>query len=102
MVFLRYVILFTALQSLTLAWKMDREVGSDEPTRWYRLESQIRDSCFNPISSRDCGFIASFEMTWDLGPGPWSLGPSLLQSEQVWGLFNFPFLLTSLSLFNFP
>ena len=59
MVFLRYVILFTALQSLTLAWKMDREVGSDEPTRWYRLESRIRDSCFNPISSRDSGFIAS-------------------------------------------
>ena len=63
MVFLRYVILFTALQSLTLAWKMDREVGSDEPTRWYRLESRIRDSCLNPISSRDCGSVVSKEVS---------------------------------------
>ena len=44
MVFLRYVILFTALQSLTLAWKMDREVGSDEPTRRGGPGSRVRDS----------------------------------------------------------
>ena len=41
MVFLRYVILFTALQSLTLAWKMDREVGSDEPDAM--VEARVTD-----------------------------------------------------------
>ena len=75
MVLLRYVILFTALQSLTLAWKMDREVGSDEPTRWYRPESWIRDSV---ETQSQAVIVASSHLsksprTWALGPGLWDL-----------------------------